>query len=155
MLYIVAIVVYGIDQFFKWVVRTNMSVGHSFPVWPGVLYIDYVRNAGGAFSILEGAQWLFIAVAAVVVFVVIRIDRRYKPGVWTRIGLALVLGGALGNLTDRVLFGTVVDYVYFRIINFPVFNAADVAITIGVPLLLIRSMMKPTDSANRNKDVNS
>lgn len=153
MLYVIAIVVLAVDQTLKWLVRTHMTVGHSFPIWNHVLYIDSVRNAGGAFSILEGAQWLFILVAVVVIVVVIRIDRKYQPLLWTKIGLALVLGGAIGNLTDRILYGSVVDYVYFKVINFPVFNAADVAITIGVPLLLIRSMMKPPDRDGQNKDV--
>jgi signal peptidase II len=139
MIYLIAVVIFLLDQLLKWVVRTHMHLWESIPVWPHVLYLNYIRNNGGAFSIFPNQQWLFVLVALVVVIAVVVIERRTRLGSVGRLGFALVLGGALGNMADRVISGSVVDYVYFKIINFPVFNLADVAIDLGVFLLVIRS----------------
>ncbi len=142
MVYLIALVVYGLDQWLKWLVRTHLQLDHGFPVIKNVLYIDYIRNPGAAWGILPHARWLLILIAIVVMAAVIYAQRRFNDSWLAKIGLALVLGGALGNLTDRVLTGTVVDYVYFSIINFPVFNLADSAIDVGVILLLWYSLRR-------------
>lgn len=147
MVYWVAVVVYALDQVVKSWVRGHMIPGDAVPVWPPVLYWDYVRNPGGAFSILPNQRWLFIVVAVVVAVCIIYIQRRYRPTRWTQIGMGLLLAGALGNLTDRMLFGTVVDYVYVQIIHFPVFNIADAAIDVGLAMLIISSF-RSRGSAN-------
>jgi signal peptidase II len=151
MLYILAAVVYGTDQLLKWWVRSGMQVGGAIPVWPGVLSIHYIRNPGAAWSILSGAHGLLIVIALIVIVAVVVIERRYRPNLAVKVALALVLGGALGNLTDRVVFGLVTDYVYFDIINFPVFNLADVSIDAGVILLLWRSF-KSGDSRRPSRE---
>lgn len=142
MVYLIALVVYGLDQWLKWIVRTHMVLGREVPIIKSVLYLDYIRNPGAAFGILPNARWLLILIALVVVAAVIYAHRRFNQSWLAKLGLAFVLGGALGNLTDRVLTGTVVDYVYFRIINFPIFNLADTAIDVGVILLLWYSLRK-------------
>lgn len=139
MLYAVAALVILADQLLKWLVRAHMAVHQGIAVWPPYIYIEYIQNPGGAFSILPNFHFVFWLVAIVVAIVVIYVDRRYHPGTWTRIGMALLLGGALGNLIDRVVLGWVTDYVYLAFINFPVFNLADASIDAGVIMLLIRS----------------
>lgn len=139
MIYLIALLVFLLDQLLKWVVRTHMALGESIAVWPHVLYWDYIRNNGGAFSIFPNQRWLFVLIAAVVVVVIVFVERRTKLGLVGKFGFGLILGGALGNMCDRLLTGTVVDYVYFKIINFAIFNLADVAIDVGVLLLVIRS----------------
>ncbi|MCL6548908.1 MAG: signal peptidase II [Alicyclobacillus sp.] len=139
MIYGVALLVFALDQVVKWWIRTHLLLGQALPVAPPWLYIHYIRNPGGAFGILPGARWLFVLVALLVVGAVVWADRRFSPGRWTKLGLAFLLAGALGNLTDRALTGTVVDYVDVAFIHFPVFNLADVAIDVGIALLLLQS----------------
>lgn len=137
MVYVVAVIVWVIDQGLKWVVRTHMVQGQMIPVLPPAFYFDYIRNPGAAFGLLPNARWLLVLVALVVIAAVVYVRQKWRPGPLVQTGLALVLGGAIGNLTDRVVWGTVVDYVYFKPINFPVFNFSDVCIDVGVALLLI------------------
>ncbi|GMA49140.1 lipoprotein signal peptidase [Alicyclobacillus contaminans] len=139
MLYILALVVLIADQSIKWLVQTHMTVGEVIPIWPQVVVLEYIRNPGAAWGMLTRAHGLLIVIALLVVAVVVWLERRYRPKRWMAVGLALVLGGALGNLCDRVFAGTVVDYVYLQIINFPIFNLADVSIDAGVLILLWRS----------------
>lgn len=153
MLYILALLVFGLDQLVKWVIRTNMSLGDTIPVWPSVVSIHYIRNPGAAWGLLDQAHWLLVLIAVLVIGVVVWIDRKYRPGPMVVIGLGFLLGGALGNLSDRVFSGTVVDYVYFEIINFPVFNLADVCIDIGVILLLWKSFRGDRQQTTRQGDL--
>ncbi len=139
MVYWVAVLIYGLDQGIKWLVRTHMALNQTIPVIPGVLEIDYIRNPGAAWGILPGARWFLILMALAVIGVVLYIERTKHLNTWFRMGLGLVLGGALGNLTDRVITGRVVDYVYVQAIHFPVFNLADASIDAGVIAILIGS----------------
>lgn len=153
MLYVVAALLFAVDQLIKWVVVHHLIPMELVPVLPPVLYFDFIRNPGGAFGILPGARSILVIVALVVILAVVYIDRKYKPGRWNRVAMGLLLGGALGNLSDRLFAGTVVDYVYFKIINFPIFNLADVSIDAGVVMLLIGTLW-PERQANREiKDV--
>jgi signal peptidase II len=154
MLYVLAVLVFGLDQFIKWLVQSHMAVGDTIPVWPSVVSIHYIRNPGAAWGILDQAHWLLVLVALAVIAAVVWIERRHRPGPFVSVGLALVLGGALGNLFDRVFSGTVVDYVYLQFINFPVFNLADVCIDLGVILLLWRSFRADRKAGTSAGDVN-
>ena len=106
----------------------------------GVLELLYVQNTGAAFSLLENAQWLFIliAVAAVLLISVFLIrlpkTKRYQP---LHILLTFISAGAVGNLIDRIQLGYVRDFIYFSIIDFPVFNVADIYVTVSTTLLVI------------------
>jgi signal peptidase II len=152
-LYLVAFVVFALDQGIKWLVVHHMAETQMIAVVPPVLYWDYIRNPGGAFGILPNARWVLILIAVVVISSVIWVHLRYRPRLWTRMAMALLLGGALGNLADRVLSGTVVDYVYLKIINFPVFNLADVAIDAGVAMLLLNTLRANDGTKGSTKDV--
>ncbi|CAM3836540.1 signal peptidase II [Alicyclobacillus pomorum] len=153
MLYILALLVFAADQGIKWLVQTHMVQGESIPIWPSVLEIQYIRNPGAAWGILQQAHWLLVLVALAVIAAVVWIERKYRPKFWVTVGLALVLGGALGNLCDRVFAGTVVDYVYIEAINFPVFNLADTCIDVGVVLLLWRSFRADKSVKQNTEDV--
>jgi len=125
-----------LDQVTKLAVRRRILPGQSIPVWPGVFHLSYVQNPGAAFGILKYQTGLFIAVTAVVATAIIIYARRLGPGAgWLRLALALELGGALGNLIDRLRFGYVVDFLDFRV--WPVFNVADMAVVVGVGLLFL------------------
>lgn len=125
-----------VDQVTKYIIYTGMLPGESIPVFPPVFYITYVLNPGAAFGLLAHRTNLFIIVSLLVVAGVIA-GYRYLPRERTLVhnALGLVVGGALGNLIDRIRLGRVVDFLDFRV--WPVFNLADTAIVIGALLLVI------------------
>lgn len=140
---IVSALVIAADQFTKLLVMDALTLYQRVPVLP---FLDIVRmhNSGAAFSFLAEAsgwqRWVFtgvaVAVSAGLLFWLMRLPRRGKSVL--ALGLALLIGGAIGNLIDRVIFGHVVDFilVYWREWSYPAFNVADSAITIGVALVL-------------------
>ena len=124
----------GLDQLTKWIIRSSMDRGD---VWPGdwLVHIVHVTNNGAAFGMLQDSGPLLLItglLGAAGISVYFLNLGAGEP--LLRIGLALMLGGALGNLVDRVVNGRVVDFIKFP--NFPAFNVADSAITIGVVVLV-------------------
>lgn len=103
-----------------------------------ILYFNYVENKGAAFGILANQRWLFIAVTIAVVVAIIAYILIKKPeSRLLTISLAMISGGGIGNLIDRISLSYVVDFIDFRIIKFPVFNVADIFVTVGAALLFI------------------
>lgn len=122
------------DQVTKAVVRGSLEIGVSEPVIDGVLWLTRVRNTGAAFGLLPGGRWLFVATSLIVLGAVAYAVLRVRPEstlVWG--GLALVTGGAIGNLIDRALAGGVTDFL--DVGWWPVFNVADIALDTGVVLI--------------------
>jgi len=134
-----------LDQVVKAWVRQRLAVGESIPLWPGVFHFTHTQNRGMAFSLLEGQTPLLALAAVVVVTLIVLAQRHLGTRMPALLGwaLALALGGAMGNLVDRVRLGYVTDLFDARIINFPVFNVADVAITFGIALLAWRTLTTP------------
>lgn len=135
-----------LDQLVKFVVQHKMQEGLSIPVLPGIFHITYILNPGAAFGLFEEQQWLFILVAVLLVAGVAVLFRQLlqQPPVM-RFGAALLVGGALGNLIDRMRLGKVVDFLDFRI--WPIFNVADIAICVGVGFILL-AMFKEQGDVN-------
>ena len=132
--YIIALLVVILDQAGKHLVLKRLAFGLSIPVFKNVLYITPVENQGGAFGLFQSwAGLLTLLTVAFVIAIVVLVRRRAILPALVGIGLGLQLGGALGNLVDRVRFGYVVDFINFRV--WPVFNIADAAITAGLLLL--------------------
>lgn len=140
----VAVAVYGIDQGSKYLITHNLELGDTVDVLGTVFQLHYVTNSGAAFSFASGFTWILSIVAAgVVVFIVVFAPRIRSLGWATMFGL--VLGGALGNVTDRLFrepgFGTghVVDFL--QVIGFPaIFNGADIAIVASMGLFILLSL---------------
>lgn len=139
----VAAFAYTVDQLTKWWVSSSMTQGQITVVIPGVLNWYYIKNSGAAFSIGENFTWFFTLVMSVVA-VVIFTQARKLGSAWWAIALGLVLGGALGNLTDRLFrepsfgMGHVVDFISFW--HFAIFNLADSAIVGGIITLCILTL---------------
>ena len=138
---LVASLTFIADQVTKAIVTSTMALGDVIPVIPPVLDLHYITNRGVAFGLFSRLGDIFIPVAIVIMSVIFWYYRSVtNRRLWLRTALGLQLGGALGNLVDRVRLGSVVDFVEFHIdaINFhyPVFNVADSAIVIGVGILL-------------------
>ncbi len=140
-----SVVVFVIDQVTKFWFDNNLQMWERITVIPNVLDWTLAYNTGAAFSFLAGAsgwqRWLFTLIAVVVSVVLVVWMKRLKADeTWLAVGLALVLGGALGNLVDRVIFGHVVDFILVHWQSswyFPAFNIADSAITVGAVLLAL------------------
>ncbi|MDG2990901.1 signal peptidase II [Candidatus Synechococcus calcipolaris G9] len=123
-----------------WIVQTYSLTypPETTPLWPNVFHITYVTNTGAAFSLFANGgggwlRWLSLAVSLLLIAFAVfgpRLDR------WEQLGYGLLLGGALGNGIDRLLKGEVVDFLDFRLIRFPIFNVADIAINLGIACLL-------------------
>ena len=136
MTFLVASLVFIADRITKIAVTSNMSYGQSIKILPKIFHFTFVLNNGTAFGLLKG-QNVFLAVisasAAVLIIIYVMRHRTLKPAVSSAFGL--ILGGALGNLFDRIRFGYIIDFLDFRV--WPVFNIADSAITIGMLILVI------------------
>ncbi|MBQ1770159.1 MAG: signal peptidase II [Turicibacter sp.] len=134
-----------IDQLTKFLVVNYMTIGQSISVIDNFLYITSHRNEGAAWGILQGKMTFFYIVTLVVIGVVILWIRRLdmKKEKLLVIALSLILGGALGNFIDRVMYQHVVDFIntYIFGYDFPIFNIADSALCIGVFLMGIDAVL--------------
>lgn len=130
--------VFVLDQWVKRLVEDAMYLGESIPVVSGIFYLTYIKNSGGAFGILQGSQLVLLIGSAIAVAVVLFLLLSSPPSRLTTAGCGLILGGALGNLYDRLTAGSVTDYLDFRV--WPIFNVADVAIVTGVIALLLATL---------------
>ncbi len=156
MVYVIAAVVAALDQWLKWLVVTHMAPGQAIPLWRGVVELLYVQNPGAAWTLFPHQRNLLILVAFVVSGVIIYVDRRHARGKYgLKIALGALLGGAAGNLIDRVFRGYVVDYVYIQIIHYPVFNLADSAVVLSVLYLIIRAWRTRPEQVERGGGADS
>lgn len=134
-LFVLPLAVVILDQFSKYIVVENMALGESIPIIEEVFHLTYILNPGAAFGMFAHNRLFFIAIAIVVIGIIIWARREILASPWeVKAGCGLFLGGAIGNLIDRARQGLVIDFFDFRI--WPVFNIADIAICIGVGLII-------------------
>ncbi|MEJ3405994.1 signal peptidase II [Rathayibacter sp. YIM 133350] len=141
----VALCAYGLDQFSKYLVVTHLTEGESVPVLGPVLQLLFVRNAGAAFSLASGMTWIFTIVATAVIVFIVWFAGRIRSVAWA-IVFGLLLGGVLGNLTDRLLrdpgfgVGHVIDFISTPWLVPAIYNVADSCIVSSMVLFLILSL---------------
>ena len=141
---IIVVLLLALDQVSKYLVHLYLSpVGSSVPVISGLLQLTNVHNTGAAWGMLEGFRWLFIPmtliVAAVLVFVMVRFGKKITA--FSRVTLALLFAGAVGNFIDRLFLSYVRDFLDITpLFSFPVFNVADSALSIGCVFLVIDAL---------------
>ncbi|WRH67071.1 MAG: signal peptidase II [Planktothrix sp. GU0601_MAG3] len=145
--WIVALVSLIVDHLTKlWVVQ-NFELGETLPLWRNVFHLTYVTNTGAAFSLFSNGGILWLRWLSLLVSLGLMAMAWFGPRLhrWEQVGYGLILGGALGNGIDRFISGHVVDFLDFRLINFPVFNLADISINIGIWCLIIAmfTQLKP------------
>lgn len=132
-----ALLLVGADYGIKQLVVSQLKPIGSVPLWDGVLHLSYYQNTGAAFSILNDSTRLLIALTGAALAVIVCYMLFKKPNSrWLCASLALILGGGLGNLVDRVLLGYVIDYIDVRIIRFAVFNFADMCAVCGTIMVM-------------------
>lgn len=151
MLYLLMILaLIAIDQGSKYLAEIYLKPLPSYPIIADVFHLTYGRNTGAAFSILQGKQTFLIIFTIVTLFgIAFYLIKNIKKGNWLlNFSLAFILGGALGNLIDRIRLSYVVDMFDFTLINFPIFNSADIFVvlgTIGLSFTLLFPKHQKTD----------
>ncbi|MGD6964976.1 signal peptidase II [Rossellomorea vietnamensis] len=143
--YLIALVVVALDQLTKWLIVRNMTEGQSITVIENLFYITSHRNQGAAWGILQGQMWFFyIITIGVIIGIVYYLEKQAKGNKLFSLSLALLLGGAIGNFIDRLFRKEVVDFLntYIFQYDFPIFNIADAALTIGVGMMIITMLLE-------------
>jgi signal peptidase II len=146
-----------LDQATKWLVAHTLPVHGAVPIFDSFFHITHERNTGAAFSLLAEAspsfrQPFFLITTIIAVIVLLFLLRKVEASdKLTIVAIAGILGGAIGNFIDRVLYGEVIDFllVHWRQYHWPAFNVADSCITVGVLTLLFSSFKESKNSAHR------
>ena len=134
------VILVGLDQWTKGLAVKHLMNQPPFVIWDGVFELLYSENRGAAFGMMQGKQFFFFLIALVVLAAVVYllwkmpVTERYMP---MAVCLMMVAAGAVGNMIDRIGQGYVVDFLYFKLINFPIFNVADCYVTISAFLLIL------------------
>ena len=137
---VITAVLTQLDQITKYVAESNLYMKNDIDIIKNVLTLTYLRNNGSAFGMFSGKINAFLVLTVIIVvvitYIVIRmpVTKRYLP---MYIICTMLVSGAIGNFIDRVRFGYVRDFIYFKLINFPVFNVADCYVTISVAIFIV------------------
>lgn len=151
-----------LDQLTKWLAVVYLQGAPSFPIWQDVLHFTFVKNEGAAFGMLSNHRWVFMVVSTVaIVGLSVYLFAFCKESRWVKISLAMIIGGGIGNMIDRVALGYVVDFIDFTLIDFAVFNVADSFVTVGAGILIfillreqlieMRAAKRKTEQAEENE----
>lgn len=142
MVFILTILIIILDQVTKLMAISNLKTSPPYIILDNFFQLHYVENYGAAFGILQNKKIFFVIItlSVILAITVFLIKNYYQINIYMRVGLSMLLGGAIGNFIDRLRLGYVVDFISFRLINrydFPVFNIADVFIVAGTGLILL------------------
>jgi signal peptidase II len=153
LIFLFSMLLIGIDQVVKYFVVSNLEQYKSIKLIPNFFYMTFVKNEGAAFSILDGGRWIFVIIGLLALILIIRyifLDKKIKR--YDVVSYSLVIGGIAGNLIDRIVQGSVVDYLDFYILgyNAPVFNFADMCIVIGTFMIMYILVIKGDSNENNH-----
>ena len=151
-LWIFTVLTAAADRAAKLIAQAGMNAGERIAVLPGLLELRFTHNTGMALGFLSQHAAAGIVLPPIAVGIGIVVLRKYRLSRFLLIALGLILGGFLGNYFDRVLYGYVVDMIYFPWLPFFICNVADVAITIGAVLMGISLLFRPKDWQTRNAE---
>ena len=152
MIIILSVLVLIIDQISKLIVVKSLDQNSSIEVIKSFFYLTRTNNTGAAFSILLGKRILLIIITVLVlIYVFYYLKKNKVTNKLVMLSYSLIIGGSLGNLIDRVIYGYVIDFLSFKIgtYNFPIFNLADTSLTIGVILLIIINWKGKENDSNK------
>ena len=134
------IVLTAFDQFTKLLALRQLKGNEPFVLWEGVFELHYLENRGAAFGILQNQQFFFVCITIIMAVVIVTCfwrtprDKKFLP---MKITLVFLLAGAIGNFIDRMVRGFVVDFFFFSLIDFPIFNVADIYVTVSFAVLAV------------------
>ena len=153
LIYTIALITVLLDQVIKYIVMNNMALHQEIKLIPNFFSLYYLKNTGAAFSIL-GNKTILLILVSIFCLIIIKnsIKKLKRTNTLNIISLGIMTGGIIGNLFDRVLYKSVIDYLSFNIFNysFPVFNLADIGITVGAILLIIDLMIEEKEKKTTN-----
>ena len=147
---LLAMLLIAIDQTTKYFAVTNLMNQTPWVIWEGVFELHYLENRGAAFGMLQGQKLFFVLISviilAVILYVLIKVPYQ-KMYTKLHITLVFIASGAIGNLIDRIRYDYVVDFLYFSLIDFPIFNVADIYVTLSsiIVVILLLFVYKETD----------
>lgn len=155
-----------LDQLTKWIVVNSMELYESIVLIPKLFSFTYIPNYGAAWGMFSEHRWVFMLVTSIALIIMPIILYRYrKVHFLFNLSLSLFIGGAIGNMIDRVFVGYVVDFLEFTFIDFPVFNVADICVVFGAGIMIVYALFfdktffvdkKPTTvSAHTEEDANN
>jgi len=131
-----ALLIVLLDQFTKFLIKQNFQLNQSIPIIKNIFHLTYITNSGSAFGLFKGINPFFILFSIVVIIAIFYyLKKIVENETLLQFAAGLLLGGTLGNLIDRLVYGAVTDFIDFRI--WPVFNIADSSVTISIALLII------------------
>ena len=153
---LISLVVILLDQGLKYFVVSNLQLGQTKEIISGIISLTYIQNNGAAWNILSGQMIFFylISIVAVIVCLYFLFNKKYTNSIFD-VGLALVLGGVIGNFIDRLHLKYVIDMIQFDFIHFNIFNIADSAITIGIILIFIYLLFFDETGNKNEKEIQS
>lgn len=144
-----------IDQLTKIGAVRVLKDGSDIAIWNNVFHLHYIENTGAAFGMLGGRQ-LFLIIVTLIIMIVMCWYYRKLPytfwGKWARVSFVMIISGAIGNLIDRAFLGYVRDFLYFKLIDFPVFNVADILVVVGVGVLLVAILCGELEEGKDTKE---
>lgn len=137
-IFLIMILSVAVDQVTKHLAITHLADIGSYPVIPNILHFTYVENRGAAFGLLANHRWVFMIFSSVaIVLILVWLLRDKTMGPWLRTAGALIVGGGIGNMIDRLFIGYVVDFIDFVCIRFYVFNVADSCVCVGCAMFVL------------------
>lgn len=142
---LISIIFLSIDLIVKIFIKNNLGLFDSINVIPNFFSIRYVQNTGAAFSILEGSRIFLIGISIFAIYLIyLFLIKNTKLSRFDNFCYGMLIGGILGNLVDRIIYGYVIDYLSFKIINYqaPIFNLADTFIVISVIIIVFKSVVE-------------
>ncbi|MBI2653880.1 signal peptidase II [Candidatus Woesearchaeota archaeon] len=135
-IFLTGLLILLLDQLTKFLIKQNFQLSHSTPIIKNILHVTYITNTGSAFGLFKGFNLFFVLFSVIVVVTIVYNLKKIKNNErLLQFSVGLLIGGTIGNLIDRLLYGAVVDFIDFRI--WPVFNVADSAVTISIIMLII------------------
>lgn len=149
--FIIAIILLIIDQLTKMFAHMYL-IDNVIEIVPNFFKLNYALNTGAAWSILNNHQIILVILSIILLIVIFMVSKSFKINKRNNIAFGLLYGGIWGNLLDRIFHGYVIDFLDFKIFNydFPIFNIADIAVVLGVFLLII-AIIKGEDNENKSR----
>ncbi len=137
LLFAIILGVIAFDQITKWLAVIYLMGEPSFPLWKDVLHFTYVENTGMAFGMLKDQRWVFMVFSTVAIVALFIYYIKFRPkSRWMQVAVAMIIGGGIGNMIDRIALGYVIDFIDFTLIDFAVFNVADSFVCVGAGILI-------------------
>lgn len=141
-----------LDQISKWLTIINLKLYETFPIINNVFHFTYVRNEGAAFGILKDHRWVFLVISTVAIIALsVFLWKKRNDSKLLCTAMSFIIGGGIGNMIDRLSLGYVIDFLDFRIINYPIFNIADSFVCVGVGLFALYIILDEVNEYKKNK----